>query len=131
MTFTVKGSTIKKMMANNIRMSAKDEELSGYDMIIFSGMKITVNSSLLGEQTDSFIKSIDINGKPLEMEKDYTVVTNSYTAAQAKKYFGDFGEEINATDTNVLDRDALLEAVKQQKVINNVFENRLIDEKTK
>jgi 2',3'-cyclic-nucleotide 2'-phosphodiesterase (5'-nucleotidase family) len=131
MTFTVKGSTIKKMMANNIRLSAKNEELSGSDMIIFSGMKITVNSSLLGEQTDSFIKSIDVNGKPLEMDKDYLVVTNSYTAAQAKKYFGDFGEEIKATDTNVLDRDALLEAVKQQKVINNVFEKRLIDEKTK
>jgi len=131
MTFSVKGSTIKKMMANNIRMSAKNEELSGYDMVIFSGMKITVNSTLLGEQTDSFIKSIEVNGKPLEMDKIYTVVTNSYTAAQAKKYFGDFGEEINATDTNVIDRDALLDAVKQQKVINNVFEKRLIDEKTK
>ncbi|MEI7483427.1 MAG: bifunctional UDP-sugar hydrolase/5'-nucleotidase [Ignavibacteriota bacterium] len=131
MTFTVKGSTVKKMMANNIRMSAKDEELSGYDMIIESGMKIIVNSSLLSDQSDSFIKSIEINGKPIEMDKDYSIVTNSYTAAQAKKYFGDFGEEIKAVDTNVIDRDALLEAVKQQKVINNVFENRLIDEKTK
>jgi len=131
MTFSVKGSTIKTMMANNIRLSSKNEELSGSDMIIFSGMKITVNSSLLGEQGESFIKSIEINGKPLESDKVYTVVTNSYTAAQAKKYFGDFGEEIKATDTNVLDRDALLEAVKQQKIINNVFEKRLIDEKNK
>jgi len=127
----VKGSTLKKMISNNIRMSAKDEELSGYDMIIQSGMKIVVNSSLISDQSDSFIKSIEVNGKPFEMDKDYSIVTNSYTAAQAKKYFGDFGEEIKAVDTNVIDRDALLEAVKQQKVINNVFENRLIDEKSK
>lgn len=131
MTFNVKGSTLKKMMANNIRMSAKNEELSSYDMIIQSGMKITVNSSLLSDPSDSFIKSIEVNGKPLDMNKDYSIVTNSYTTEQAKKYFGDFGEEIKATDTNVIDRDALLDAVRQQKVINNVFENRLIDEKTK
>jgi 2',3'-cyclic-nucleotide 2'-phosphodiesterase (5'-nucleotidase family) len=131
MTFSVKGSTIRKMMTNNIRMSAKNDELSGYDMIIESGMKITVNSSLLNDQSDDFVKSIEVNGKPLDINATYSVVTNSYTAAQAKKYFGDFGEELNATDTNVIDRDALLDAVKQQKVINNVFENRLIDEKTK
>ena len=130
-TFSAKGSTIKKMMVNNIRLSAKDETLSGYDMIIFSGMKITVNSSLLSGQSDDFVKAIEVNGNPIEMEKVYSVVTNSYTAAQAKKYFGEFGEEIISTDTNVIDRDALLDAVKQQKVINNVFEKRLIDEKTK
>lgn len=131
MTFTVKGSTLKKMIANNIRKAAKDEELSGYDMILFSGMKIVVNTSLLDDLSDSFIKSLEVNGKAIEMDKDYSIVTNSYTAAQAKKYFGDFGEEIKAVDTNVIDRDALLEAVRQQKVINNVFENRLIDEKSK
>jgi 2',3'-cyclic-nucleotide 2'-phosphodiesterase (5'-nucleotidase family) len=130
-TFSIKGSTLKKMMVNNIRMSAKNEELSGYDMVIFSGLKITVNSLLLSDPSDNFVKSIEVNGKLLEMDKVYSVVTNSYTAAQAKKYFGDYGEELTVTDTNVIDRDALLDAVKQQKVINNVFENRLIDEKTK
>lgn len=125
MTFSVKGSTIKKMMANNIRMASKDEELSGYDMIIFSGMVIRVNPERINNENDDFIISIEVNGKELDTEKTYSVVTNSYTASQAKKYFGDFGEEINATDTNVIDRDALLEAVKQQKVINNVFETRL------
>jgi 2',3'-cyclic-nucleotide 2'-phosphodiesterase (5'-nucleotidase family) len=130
-TFSVKGSTLKKMMVNNIRMSAKNEELSGYDMVIFSGLKITVNSSLLSDPSDNFVKGIEVNGKPLDTDKVYSVVTNSYTAAQAKKYFGDYGEELIVTDTNVIDRDALLDAVKQQKVINNVFENRLIDEKTK
>ncbi len=126
MTFSVKGATIKKMIANNIRMASKDEELSGYDMIIFSGMVIRVNPDKINNDNDDFILSIEVNGMQIDKEKTYSVVTNSYTASQAKKYFGDFGEEIITTDTNVIDRDALLEAVKQQKVINNVFETRLI-----
>lgn len=125
MTFSVKGSTLKRMIANNIRMSAKDEELSSYDMIIFSGMVIRVNPGKITDGNDDFILSLEVNGAQIDLDKNYSVVTNSYTAAQAKKYFGDFGEEINATDTNVIDRDALLEAVKQQKIINNVFETRL------
>jgi 2',3'-cyclic-nucleotide 2'-phosphodiesterase/3'-nucleotidase len=125
MTFSVKGATIKKMMTNNIRLAAKDEELSGYDMIIFSGMVIRVNPDRINNENDDFILSLEVNGTQIDLEKNYSVVTNSYTASQAKKYFGEFGEEINATDTNVIDRDALLEAVKQQKVINNVFETRL------
>lgn len=131
MTFSVKGSSIRKMIANNVRMASKDEELSAYDMIIFSGMIVRVNPDKITDQNDDFILSIEINGKNLEPEKVYSVVTNSYTASQAKKYFGDFGEEIKATDTNVIDRDALLEAVQQQKVINNVFETRLFLEKDK
>lgn len=125
MTFSVSGKTIRKMMANNIRMASKDEELNGYDMIIFSGMIINVDPVKIKDDNDDFILSIEVNGSPLDLEKSYSVVTNSYTASQAKKYFGDFGEEINAYDTNVIDRDALLDAVKQQKVINNVFETRL------
>jgi 2',3'-cyclic-nucleotide 2'-phosphodiesterase (5'-nucleotidase family) len=125
MTFTVKGSTLKKMMANNIRMASKDDELSGYDMIIFSGMVIRVNPDYINYDNDDFILSLEVNGERIEPDKIYSVVTNSYTASQAKKYFGDFGEELNTTDTNVIDRDALLDAVRQQKVINNVFEIRL------
>ena len=88
-------------------------------------MIINVDPVKIKDDNDDFILSIEVNGSPLDLEKSYSVVTNSYTASQAKKYFGDFGEEINAYDTNVIDRDALLDAVKQQKVINNVFETRL------
>ena len=125
MTFSVKGKTIRKMIANNVRMASKDEELNGYDMIIFSGMVVRVDPGKITADNDDFILSIEIDGSQIDVEKDYSIVTNSYTASQAKKYFGDFGEEIKATDTNVIDRDALLDAVKQQKVINNVFETRL------
>lgn len=125
MTFSATGKTIRKMMANNIRMASKDEELNGYDMIIFSGMVIRADPDKIKDDNDDFLLSIEVNGSHIDLDKTYSVVTNSYTASQAKKYFGDFGEEINAYDTNVIDRDALLDAVKQQKVINNVFKTRL------
>jgi 5'-nucleotidase / UDP-sugar diphosphatase len=127
-TFSIKGKTLKKMMANNITKAMKDETLNDYDMIISSGMIIKIDGSNKNpKNTEDIIVSIEVNGKPLDPEKTYTVTTNSYTASQAKKYFGDFGMEIDAVDTNVIDRDALMEAVQQQKVIKNVFEKRVID----
>lgn len=129
MKFKLNGSAIKKMMANNIRMAAKDETLSSYDVIIFSGMTIRVNTSMMNEQNDDFVLGVEINGSPLDEQKEYTVVTNSYCASQAAKYFGDFGAVINAEDTNVIDRDVIMEAVQKQKVINNVYEKRLFNEK--
>jgi len=133
MTFNIKGVTLKKMMGNNILMAMKDKELKDNDMILFSGFKMIVDSKKITSDASNydFIKSIEVNGKPLDLEKTYSVVTNSYTASQAKKYFGDFDEVIKEFDTNIIDRDLFLEAVQQQKVINTVFEKRLIDEKPK
>jgi hypothetical protein len=47
--------------------------------------------------------------------------------SQLKKYFGDIPEEIKAEDTNILDRDLIIEAVEKQKEINPVFEKRITD----
>ncbi|MCE1164072.1 MAG: bifunctional metallophosphatase/5'-nucleotidase [Bacteroidetes bacterium] len=129
-TFKIKGSTLKKMMANNITKAMKDETLNDYDMIIISGMKIKIDGSQKNPKNpEDIIVSIKLDGKNLDPDKTYTVCTNSYTASQAKKYFGNFGVELDVTDTNVIDRDALMDAVKEQKVINSVYEKRVVDEK--
>jgi 2',3'-cyclic-nucleotide 2'-phosphodiesterase (5'-nucleotidase family) len=127
MTFKLQGSTIKKMIANNVKMAMKNETLNDYDMIIISGLNVVVDSRLIPENTDAFITSIKVDGKDLDENKTYSASSNSYTAFQMKKYFGEFGEEIKAEDTNILDRDLLLEAIRQQKVINSVFEKRVVD----
>jgi hypothetical protein len=36
-------------------------------------------------------------------------------------------EEIIITDTNIIDRDLLIEAVENQKIINSVLEKRIED----
>ena len=40
---------------------------------------------------------------------------------------GDVGEEIILEDTNIIDRDVMIDAVVEQKVIEGTVENRLID----
>jgi len=128
MTFSVTGKLLKEMLTNNLLMAMKDEELNQYDMIIFSGMTLKVSGQKMKNGGTDFIGEITVNGKPLDENKIYTVTTNSYTASQYKKYFGELSEEIKADDTNIIDRDLLLEAVQKQKVINNVYEKRVIIE---
>ncbi|MCI0472405.1 MAG: bifunctional metallophosphatase/5'-nucleotidase, partial [Ignavibacteria bacterium] len=128
MTFKASGKIIKEMMVNNLTAATKNEELSYYDMIIFSGMTLKVSGQKLKNGETDFITEILVNGEPFDEGKTYTAATNSYTASQYKKYFGELSEEIKADDTNIIDRDLLLEAVQQQKVINNVYEKRVIIE---
>ena len=76
---------------------------------------------------EGFIQSINVGGKEIEDEKVYSISTSNYVAGQFKKYFGDVSEEIIVTDTNILDRDLIIEAVENQKNINSVLEKRIID----
>ncbi len=126
-TFSISGATLKKMIANNIRLAMKDETLDYYDMIILSGVNVTFDSKKMSDSNNDFITSITVNGKEISDSKDYKVATNSYTASQANKYFGDFGTELLIEDTNIIDRDLVLDAIQKQKVINSVFEKRVID----
>jgi 2',3'-cyclic-nucleotide 2'-phosphodiesterase (5'-nucleotidase family) len=128
MTFKASGKIIKEMMTNNFLAAIKNEELSYYDMIIFSGMTVKVSGQKMKNSDTDFITEILIDGEQLDEGKTYTAATNSYTASQYKKYFGELSEEIKAGDTNIIDRDLLLEAVQKQKVINNVYEKRVIIE---
>jgi 2',3'-cyclic-nucleotide 2'-phosphodiesterase (5'-nucleotidase family) len=129
MTFSVSGKLLKEMMSNNMNAAMKNEELNYYDMIIFSGMTLKVSEQKMKTDATDFISEITVNGNPLDENKIYTATTNSYTASQYKKYFGELSEELKAEDTNMLDRDLLLDEVQKQKVINNVFEKRVIIEK--
>ena len=48
-------------------------------------------------------------------------------AGQFKKFFGDVEEEVKFTDTNLIDRDIIIEQVEKSKVINNLPEERITD----
>ncbi len=76
---------------------------------------------------DDFILSFKVNGEDLDESKMYSISTNNYVSAQIKKYFGEIGEELSFTDSNIIDRDLLIEAVQQQKDINSVLEIRIED----
>jgi hypothetical protein len=79
------------------------------------------------DSTQDFIVSIKVGGNDFNENSNYTIATNNYVVSQLKKYFGDIPEEIKAEDTNILDRDLIIEAVEKQKEINPVFEKRITD----
>jgi 2',3'-cyclic-nucleotide 2'-phosphodiesterase (5'-nucleotidase family) len=127
MKFTVSGKTLKKMFSNNLRAIIKAKENAETDNILLSGVYIEFNSKNITEESDDFITKILINGNELNESNSYSVSTNNYVVSQLKKYFGEIPEEIKAEDTNILDRDLIIEAVGKQKEINSVFEKRIVD----
>jgi 2',3'-cyclic-nucleotide 2'-phosphodiesterase (5'-nucleotidase family) len=127
MKFSVSGKTLKNMMANSIRISNKSKENADYDNVIISGIYVEFHSKSISDETDDFITKILINGKELNINSNYSISTNNYMVSQLKKYFGEIPEEIKAEDTNILDRDLIIETVQKQKEINPVFEKRIVD----
>ena len=121
MKFSVSGKTLRQMVSNMLSASSRD------DNILLSGIYIQYDSRLMKDGTPDFITSMKINGKDFDENSSYTISTNNYVVSQLKKYFGEIPEEIKAEDTNILDRDLIIEAVEKQKEINPVFEKRIVD----
>lgn len=127
MKFSISGKSIKKMMAYNLRSLSKIKDNPEYDNILVSGLYVELNSKEITEDSDDFIKKILVNGSALDENRTYTVSTNNYVVSQLKKYFGEIPDNIEAEDTNILDRDLIIESVQKQKEINSVFEKRIVD----
>ncbi|HPS64634.1 MAG TPA: 5'-nucleotidase C-terminal domain-containing protein, partial [Ignavibacteria bacterium] len=125
----VNGKMLREMLTNHlVNAYSRQEGKSGTpDLLVFSGLKITVNSSLPVNASSGFIQSLEVNGKPIDDNKEYTISTNNYVAAQSEKFFGKLSASYIAEETNIIDRDAFIEAVKAQKNINSVQEERVID----
>jgi 2',3'-cyclic-nucleotide 2'-phosphodiesterase (5'-nucleotidase family) len=127
MIFNVNGKTLKKMLANSIRILNKAKENADYDNVLLSGVYVEFHSKNISAEFDDFVSKILVNGKELDENSNYSISTNNYVVSQLKKYFGEIPEEIKPEDTNILDRDLIIEAVQKQKEINPVFEKRIVD----
>ncbi len=127
-TFNISGKGLKEMMKNNIknRVTEINDGGSG-DMIIVSGVNVVYDSKKVLDGSDDFIVSLKVNGVDADDSSIYSVSTNNYVGSQFKKYFGEVSEEIKIEDTNIIDRDLLIEAVEDQKIINSMLETRVED----
>lgn len=90
----------------------------------FSGLIVKYDSTKPAGERIVEIKLA--NGKPLEDDKLYKVVTNDFQADGGDKYTM-FLEGQNRYNTNIPVRDTLVEEIKAQKVITPVDDGRLID----
>lgn len=126
--FEVTGKVLREMLNNNIKNRVIEiEELGASDMIIVSGIKMVYDSKKVTDDQTDYIVSIEVNGEDLDEDRIYSISTNNYVGAQFNKYFGEIDDEIKITDTNIIDRDLLIEAVEQQKVIDSILETRIED----
>ncbi len=120
-TFNISGKGLKQMIKNNLKSRGNE------DVIIESGLNIVYDSKKISSGDNDFLISLKVNGEEVDDNKIYSIATNNYVGAQFKKYFGVVPEEIKITDTNLIDRDLLIEAVENEKDINNVLEKRIED----
>lgn len=94
------------------------------DKLVVSGVEILYNPDNFEADGDLLV-SLKVNGDELSMERSYSISTNNYMAAQFRKYFGEVEQSINIINTGLIDRDVILDAVKEQKRINSVLEERI------
>lgn len=112
-TFAVDGKTVRAMIEHQLSLTDDFCQLSGLTYVY------TVKG---GEKK---LHNVKVGTQLLDENKQYTIVTNNYVAAQAKKYFGIDLPESRLTQLNVIDRDILIDAAKAQKRITAAIENRV------
>jgi 2',3'-cyclic-nucleotide 2'-phosphodiesterase (5'-nucleotidase family) len=118
----VSGKTLKQMLRNNIIIGIKEK--GDGDLLIVSGIYFEYDLKKISEGSSEYLISVKVNGAEVDESKEYTISTNNYMASQMKKFFGD-NIDIKFTDTHLIDSDILIEAVENQKVINNTVEIRI------
>lgn len=123
-TMEVNGAVLYEMLSNMIKKNYAEMKEDGHtDLIVTSGLIMEIDP----ESKDNIISDLKINGKPLDAGKTYTIATNNYVGQQFEKFFGDVSEKPEIKDTNIIDRDLLIDEVKEQKVINSHREDRIIN----
>ena len=71
--------------------------------------------------------SLNLGRTEVQDDLYYTITTNNYITGQFKKFFGDIGIDIEPKATGWIDRDIIIETVKEMKTVNTVLEKRIID----
>ena len=107
-TFTLTGQELQKLLEN----WAADGEFMQMAGITFTYY-----------ENEKRISNVKVGGKKLDLKKRYKAVTNNYVASQHEKYFG--WKPADMTEHHILDRDLLIEAVKEQKIISGELINSI------
>ncbi len=95
----------------------------GYHAIFqVSGLKMIYNPHAPPKHR---LISVEIDGKPIDFDKEYKVVTNNFLAAGGGAY-GIFKEAKEVEDTYKLIRDILAEYIKKHSPIDYKIEGRII-----
>jgi 2',3'-cyclic-nucleotide 2'-phosphodiesterase (5'-nucleotidase family) len=110
--FTVRGDTLMNMM----------EWQASRPSLQVSGLKYTIDKSKMAGQ---MVASLQLGGKPLDSTAQYSVITNEFIGDHFDEYFGFKPPPGLLLNTGIIDRDAVIDFVKQKKDISEEIEGRI------
>jgi 5'-nucleotidase/UDP-sugar diphosphatase len=117
-TFSVSGDTLLKMMEWQASVNARE-------FTQVSGLVYVYDSS---RPTGHRLISVFINGSPLQSSRHYSICTNNYIGSHLKEFFGLDSHNIHVTDTEIVDRDVIIEYImKVQRIVSRI-EGRITDQ---
>lgn len=116
-TMTMTGEQVWQML---------EVSVIGYHAIFqVSGLKMVYDRKGLPNKK---LISVEINGKPIEFNKEYKIVTNNFLAAAGGSY-GIFKEGKDSEDTYTLIRDIMAEYIKKHSPVDYKVEGRILARK--
>jgi 2',3'-cyclic-nucleotide 2'-phosphodiesterase (5'-nucleotidase family) len=115
-TFSVNGKTLRALIS--WQADGKGEFMQ------VSGLRYTFDSTKPAGQK---VLSIEVNGRPVDEDKVYSVVTNDYVGGHLHDFFGLTERDIELSHLGIVDHEVFVEAVKKQRHISSRVEGRIVD----
>lgn len=116
-TFSVTGKTLWSMLEFQTTVILREFVQVGRVRYVFDSSK----------PKGSRLVSVEVNGKPLDETKTYTVATNNYVASNMQAHFGIPSQQFVFTSLPVLDRDVFIEKIKKEKTVASTKDGRIKD----
>jgi len=113
----MKGKDIYELIKDNLKPNRTSMYISGIVV------KYKVENDVENDKVSNII--IEKDGKPIDIEKEYTIATNNYLVNGGSGGRA-FNSAISKEDTMILVRDALIEWIKNQKEIKKPDTQRFI-----
>lgn len=113
-TITVKGSVIPSMIHYSLHHAESFVQVSG----------LSYKAKRLGAKKFEIIE-IKVGGKSIDPEKNYKIVMNNYMGSHLDAIFGLSAEKYPVTDLGIADRDVLISAIRERKIIAQEIDGRV------
>jgi 2',3'-cyclic-nucleotide 2'-phosphodiesterase (5'-nucleotidase family) len=91
------------------------------DFLQVSGLKYTYDGK------KQKLLTVAVGDQPLQEQANYWIATNNFVISQFERFFGLKSMEVELLATEVVLRDVLLQAVRQQKVIDSRVNGRIVE----
>ncbi|MDD5766673.1 MAG: bifunctional UDP-sugar hydrolase/5'-nucleotidase [Candidatus Marinimicrobia bacterium] len=92
------------------------------DFLQVSGLRYVYNNQ------QKHLISAEVNGKPIDPTKIYTIATNNFVVGQFERFFGLKPGAVDIRHTPIIGRDVMIDAVLKQPVIRYETDGRIIDQ---